>query len=318
MITYDSVTTTSTGSFLVSELERLDQTLNMPLSAVTWSRDIQLRTDVTMGDEFSSYTNSNFASQGGLSATGKSWIGKNSNAVSGIDLDIAKTTSPLRTWGQVVGYSIIELEQAMRLGRPIDTQKIEGLNLKFQMDVDEQVYLGDTDLGLTGLFNNTGVTPANVAAGGGGVTWALKTPLEILKDVQEIERAAWAASGYAVAPTELRVAPAQMVQLLQPLTIGGTSFNSIAQYIALNSLCMQQNGKPLNIQSVKWLTTAGAGSTARMVAYTNEYKYARFPMVGLQRTPLSSIGLIQSVTYFSKLGQVELPYSETLAYRDGM
>jgi hypothetical protein len=43
----------STGAFLIGELERLDQTLHMPLAAVTWSRDIDLREDVTLADEFS-------------------------------------------------------------------------------------------------------------------------------------------------------------------------------------------------------------------------------------------------------------------------
>jgi hypothetical protein len=48
-LTYDS-----TGAFLVGELERLDQTLHMPLAAVTWSRDIDLRGDVSMADDVSS------------------------------------------------------------------------------------------------------------------------------------------------------------------------------------------------------------------------------------------------------------------------
>src|ERR1700753_240182 len=51
-------TVDSSGAFLVGELERLDQTLHMPLAAVTYPRDMELREDVTIADEVSSYTGS--------------------------------------------------------------------------------------------------------------------------------------------------------------------------------------------------------------------------------------------------------------------
>ena len=64
--THDGRTVDSTGAFLVGELERLDPTLNLPLASVTWSRDIQLREDVSLGDELSSFTLSSIASAGSL------------------------------------------------------------------------------------------------------------------------------------------------------------------------------------------------------------------------------------------------------------
>src|SRR3990170_3842402 len=94
--THDGRTVDSTGAFLVGELERLDLTLHEPLAAVTWGRDIDLREDVTIADEVSSFTLSNFASAGGLGTgnglgNGKAWIGKDSTQISGISVDISKT-----------------------------------------------------------------------------------------------------------------------------------------------------------------------------------------------------------------------------------
>ena len=60
-MTFDQATVDGTGAFLVHELERLDQTLNLPLVNYTWSRDIQLREDVSIADEISSFTNTTFA-----------------------------------------------------------------------------------------------------------------------------------------------------------------------------------------------------------------------------------------------------------------
>lgn len=42
MITFDQATVDSSGAFLIGELERLDQGLNLPLVGYTWTRDIQL------------------------------------------------------------------------------------------------------------------------------------------------------------------------------------------------------------------------------------------------------------------------------------
>src|SRR5436190_18865318 len=60
--THDGRTVDSTGAFLVGELERLDLTLHEPLASVTWARDIQLREDVTVADEISSFTVSTYTS----------------------------------------------------------------------------------------------------------------------------------------------------------------------------------------------------------------------------------------------------------------
>ena len=47
--TFDQMTVDSTGAFLVSELERMDQTMHEPLLITTWSRDMPLREDVSIG-----------------------------------------------------------------------------------------------------------------------------------------------------------------------------------------------------------------------------------------------------------------------------
>jgi hypothetical protein len=99
MFTIDRATADAAGVFLVGELERLDQTLNLPLVSYKWSRDMPLRSDVSIADEVSSYTNTDFAGVGGPNPNGINWIGKESTAVPGINLDIDKTPQPLRPWG---------------------------------------------------------------------------------------------------------------------------------------------------------------------------------------------------------------------------
>lgn len=324
LMTFDQRTIDSTGSFLIGELERLDPTLHMPLVNYTWSRDIKLREDVTIADETSSYTNSTFASVGGVTPNGKAWLAKNANQIPNVQLDIGKTANPLMLWAHEMSWTLPELESAIKLGRPIDAQKLAGLQLKHQMDIDEQVYVGDTVLNVTGMVNAAAVTTGNVVAGAlGGTAWTTKTPDEILADINTLLYSAYAASGFARIPNELRLPPFQYGYIVAQ-KVSQAADKSILKYLLENNLAAQ-NGTPLNIQPLKWLIGRGAGGTPfqlgtvdRMIAYTNDPMLVRFPMVPLQRTPLEYRSLWQSTTYYGRLGVVEIVYPETIQYADGL
>ena len=325
MMTYDKMTIDSTGAFLVGELERLDQKLHEPLVAVTWGRDIDLREDVSMADEASSYTNSTFAAAGGLTPAGKNFIGKSTNAVPGIGLDIGKTVSPLYLWATEISYTIPELLSAQQLGRPVDEQKFAGMQLKWQMDIDEMIYTGDTPYGKYGLVNSTAVSKGFVGATGTGnaTLWTAKTPALILSDVNALLNSCWQAAGFAVCPTKLLLPPAQFSYITSQ-TVSTAGNISILKFLAENCISNSINGKPLDIQPLKWLTGVGTESTSpttgndRMVAYTQDKIRVRYPLVPLQRTPLEYRSLYHLTTYFGRLGCLEVVFPETLYYADGI
>jgi hypothetical protein len=315
--TYDQATVDSTGAFLISELERLDPRLHEPLVTYTWARDIDLRGDVTVGDELSSFTNSTFASAGGIEPGGKAWIGRDVNAITGIALDIGKTAQPLHLWGMELSYTLPELAIAAKLGRPIDTQKFSAMQIKWNMDIDEQVYIGDAKLGAYGITNLPSVTPTNVLSGTGGTLWSVKTPTEILADINLLINAIWLATGYARAPTKILMPPVAYSRLVSTL-ISTAGSQSIMSFLRDNSLANQINGTPVEIVPVKWLTGRGVGGLDRVVAYTQDENLIRFPMTALQRTPVEYRSLYQITTYWGRIGQVETPYPEVIGYLDGV
>ena len=312
MLTFDQATVDGTGAFLVGELERLDQTINLPLVGFTWSRDIQLREDVSIADDISSFTNTSFAAAGTPNPNGKNWIGKDSTAISGPSIDIGKTGFPLTLWGMELGWTVIELQAAAQVGRPVDTQKYDAMQLKWNMDTDEQVYRGDTQLGVKGLFNYTGVSLGNATK-----TWAASTNQEILDSINKILTDAWLASGYTLVPRDLRLPPKAFALLSQRI-VSDAGNQSLLTYLTTNTIAYHQIGAPLNIFAEKWLEGAGVGGTDRMVAYTNDKKYVRFPMIPLMNVPIQYRGIYQLTTYYGKLGAVESPYPETMAYLDGI
>ncbi|WP_275375709.1 major capsid family protein, partial [Xenorhabdus bovienii] len=77
------------------------------------------------------------------------------------------------------------------------------MQLKFNMDVDEQVYIGDADLGMTGLLNLIQVTPRAAVA-----SWTKNTkPDDIVADINIVLTDAWVSSGYALCPRKIGLAP---------------------------------------------------------------------------------------------------------------
>lgn len=312
MITYDRQTIDNSGAFLIGQLERFDPVLNMPLLAYTWSRDVDLREDVSIADESSSFSNSSFAAPSSVGTDGESWISNSTNVIAGVDLDIQKTTLPLTPWSRQLSWTVFELASALQMGRPIDSQKLDAMNQTYQLNVDRQVYVGSTILGVKGLFNQ-----ANVKTIPAAKTWASSTAMEIAKSINDGLTTAWKQTGRAVVPDSLRLPPDQYA-LLSSIIVSDAGNRSLLDYLSENTIAYKQNGKPLDIQPVKWLEAGAMQNVNRMVFYTKDRKYVQFPLVPLQRTPMEYRDLRQLVTYYSKVGAVELRYSDTMLYVDGI
>ena len=310
MYTYDKRTVDSAGAFLIGELERLDKTLNLPLVQVTWNRDIDLREDVTMADESSSFTHTSFSAPGGVNPTGKNWIGKSSTSIAGIQIDTGKYPFPLHLWGMELGWSIPELQASQQVGRPVDTQKYDGMQLKYNMDVDAMVYVGDRDVDAYGLVNNP-----DIPVGNSTLDWETAAPEQILDDVNDLLADTWKRSAYAVMPDQLRLPPQKLSRLTRPVTSAGSE--SLLKYISEKCLTFAETGRALDIKSLKWLNGRGVGGKDRALAYTKDKKYVRFPLVPMQKTPLEHRGIYHLAVYFCKIGHIEFVYPETVGYMDG-
>lgn len=309
----------STLAYFVNQLDNLDKKLYEPLYSVTWGRDIKLRTGITMANESTSFIRSNIGAIGTQSASGKPWISPNTTTLPGVSINGERVTLPLRLLGQEVSYTSVELERSQLIGQPIDAQKFNALNVLYQMNTDEMVYIGDTAVGAEGLLNSTLVTAASVTADGSGSStlWSTKTPDQILRDVNDMITAAWQASGFSVCPDKLLLPPAQYAYIAsQKISTAGNV--SILTFLEDNSISLRVNGRKLEIQPVKWLTGRGTSGADRMVCYTNDEDRVRFPMVPIRRETPYYLGIKFNAPYIWAFGEVEFVYPETVIYRDGI
>lgn len=302
----------STGAFMRGELERLDQELYAPLADFTWSRDIDLREDVTIADEVTSFMLANYAGGfGSIGGSGKSWIKGMDTTPARVSVETSKVTTPLTPWGMEVSYSIFELQKAMQVGRPIDVQKYDAMKFKHQLDIDQQVYMGDEGIGVKGLLNNDAVVAKSNLGSVDVKTMSAGDAVELFNSVLE---ASWKATQYIRIPDTILIPPALFAALASK-QLPNVDKN-VLEYVLQNNIAVSNGGK-LTIRPVKWLNDSSINSgNGRLVAYTKARDVVRFPLVQLQSMAPQFRDFMQSVPYYGALGGVEFVRSEMVYYGD--
>lgn len=302
----------STGAFLVGELERLDQELYAPLADFTWSRDIDLREDVTIADEVTSFMLANYAGGfGSIGGSGKSWIKGMDTTPARVSVETSKVTTPLTPWGMEVSYSIFELQKAMQVGRPIDVQKYDAMKFKHQLDIDQQVYMGDEGIGVKGLLNNDAVVAKSNLGSVNVKTMSAEDAVNLFNTVLE---SSWKATQYIRIPDTILIPPALFAALASK-QLSNVDKN-VLEYVLQNNIAVSNGGK-LTIRPVKWLNDSSINSgNGRLVAYTKARDVVRFPLVQLQSMAPQFRDFMQSVPYYGALGGVEFVRPEMVYYGD--
>lgn len=311
-------------AYFINQLENFDPTLHEPLVSISWARDIKLRPGITMANESTSFTRQAFGGPGTLTnaaapAGGNMpWISKETTAIASVMVNGQKVTLPLRTLGREISYTSIELDRSQLTQQPIDVQQLNAMNMLYQMNTDQMVYVGSEDVSATGLINSSEITATTVATGsGGGTAWSGKTPVEILADVNTLLSGCWLSSAYAVCPSKLLLPPVQFSYLAATL-VSSAGNQSILDFLKRNSIALSINGRELDIQPCKWLAGAGATASDRMMVYTNDLNYVRFPMVPIRRETAYYQGIRFAAPYIWAFGEIEFVYPETLRYADGI
>ena len=307
------------GAFLIGQLEKLDPILHEPLYTYTYSRDLPIRSDATIADEFTSFMNIGFGGVGGINPNGKNWFARESNVIGKAQVDYEKITQPFTPWAMGASYNLFDVAAAAAINKPLESQMVEAVRLKHQMDADELAYVGDKEVKAYGLCNNPNVIGDMAAnnAGGTSTNWADKTPQEILNDINTLLTNTWKESALAFPPSKILLPP-DKISYLNNLIVTDAGTQSVLSYLKSNNLVKQLTGKELDIQCVKWLTGAGVGGTDRMIAYTQEKDLVRLPMTPLARTNIQYSLLFIKWAYYGKMGGVEIVKSATIRYMDGI
>ena len=314
----------SLGAFYINQLELLDPIIYKPLVEVSWSRDVQLRSDVTWAAELLSYRTKAWGLTGNTSgaasvAAGKAlpYIGINSNTAPEISENYEKSLNQMYRLGYSISYSDLELESAAMAGVNLDSEKFDSLQTESQMHVDQVAYIGDVSVGsagIKGLLNNASVSAASVAGG----TWATKTADEIVADVSSAVSACYANAGFSLMPNKLLLPPAQYM-LISYKKVSDAGNISVLEYLKQKIVAINgMSTNSLEILPCKWLVGRGASAADRMMLYTNDSSYVRFPHLPLRGFPPVRGMMDMKRAYAQAVASVEFIRPQTAIYRDGI
>lgn len=116
---------------------------------------------------------------------GKSkWINTGAKDIPRVDVAGKDVNDPVHWGANSYGYNIGELASAQYLGMSLDVMKADASRRAHEEMMSTAVWTGNPELGFTGVFTTgNGIPRTTVPTGVGGVTWNLKTPDEILADV---------------------------------------------------------------------------------------------------------------------------------------
>lgn len=306
-------------AFLTAQLEKQDPRLREPLTSVTWARDIVAKT----GGGWTEFTSNYFVNYATSGPNEKGIIGGQSNAIPTIQADLLKKPYKVFTWANILKVPFVDQQKLQNIGRSLEDILDKGLRLNYQKTIDQLVYTGFTEYGVTGIVNDAGVTAASVALNAGATSrlWTAKTPDEILNDINTIIVQGWAASEYDVTgiPNHILIPPSQFAYIVsQKVSSAGNV--SILNYLLENNIA-KANGVDLTIVPCRQCIGAGAGSTDRMVAYVNDEDKLNFDLP----VPISRVMTQPVVTemayltaYAAQLGQVKFLYYQPPRYGDGI
>lgn len=311
--------TASGIAMLVGQLEKVDPTLNEPLTAVTWQRDIP----VISGGGYVNNVSSVYVSYGTSGTDEESFIYNGSTDIATAQVDLSKETWRTINFAEIMDINLLDQAAINKIGRSMEQILEDGIRLNYQKLMDKSCYRGFAKIGSYGLTNNPNVvaTTAGTAAAG-GTTWAKKTAEEILKDIDAVLVAQWEAVGYdqSAMANQIGVPPSQF-SLLTSKIVSSSGDRSIMKYVKENCLAASL-GIDLQIVPMRQLKgAASSGSADRMVAYCNDRKRLNFELtmpLGRFATGIKPETLSLLATFVAQFSELKMIYPQTIRYLDGI
>ncbi|WP_426163084.1 DUF2184 domain-containing protein [Sandarakinorhabdus sp. DWP1-3-1] len=197
--------------------------------------------------------------------------------------DIAQTQFVRANQLAGIGYewSLQELQRAARLGRNLGNDKAMAAAKVAEQFIYGIAIRGSAEKNMTGLINDAGVPAATVPADGTGATttWSTKTPDQINRDINLALNAPFTATRETQIANTLLL-PTTRMQYIASTRMGTNDNDTILKFIRENNFYKLSTGQELNIIASRELETAGAGSTARMVAYENAREVVQMHLPG--------------------------------------
>ena len=305
-------------TFLMKELEKVDDIILEPLSGTDWPRDMPVITGGGLIESIASI-DVTYASSGG---DDDNLFFEAANDIPVIQADMSKQVARTFNFAEYMAFSVMEREKMAQVGRDPETFLNKGIRLHCDKAIDQNVYRGFSKTSSTGLCNNPNVTRSGAqphTAGGTDTQWTRKTADEILNDINAAISALWRDNDCSsdALPNHILI-PVEQFGALVTRKVSDDSERSILTYVLENNLTAQQGGD-LTISPCKWCKGAGSAGSDRMVVYMNRVDRICFNLTQpLRRMDTEYSDMRIKIPYIAQFSEVRFLYPSTVRYLDGI
>ena len=305
-------------TFLMKELEKVDDIILEPLSGTDWPRDMPVITGGGLIESIASI-DVTYASSGG---DDDNLFFEAANDIPVIQADLSKQVARTFNFAEYLAFSVMEREKMTQVGRDPETFLNKGIRLHCDKAIDQNVYRGFNKTSSTGLCNNPNITRSAAVphtSGGTDTQWENKTADEILADINAAISALWRDNDCSsdALPNHILV-PVEQFGALVTRKVSDDSERSILTYVLENNLTAQQGGD-LTISPCKWCKGIGSDGSDRMVVYMNRVDRICFNLTQpLRRMDTEYSDMRIKIPYIAQFSEVRFLYPSTVRYLDGI
>lgn len=239
------------------------------------------------------------------------FIGASADDLPKVSLAATKTSVPVGYAGNMYDYTLDEMRKSQQLRIPLDTSKAKAAFRGSQEHTQRVAYFGDSERGMTGLFNN-----GNIQTDNSTVNWATATGAEMVADMNGVLVKVWENSANTHVPNTFALDSTRYAQISSKRMDTGTD-TTVLEFFLKNNLYTSLTGQPLRVVPRLQLKGAGVGGKDRMMAYElNEENLGMVNPIPWRPLAPQMKGLKVEVPCEYKVSGVEFRYPFSAAYRD--
>jgi len=173
-------------------------------------------------------------------------------------------------------YNLEEINTARLVpGTNLTTDKADAARQAYAQFMYGVAFTGNTEKGMKGLLNYTGVTATDAPSEGdinGGTNspyWTHKTSAQIISDFNSVLSGIYTGSN-TVEMADTVLLPDSALLMLGSTPLNDTSDTTILDFIQSKNIYTLTTGQRLTIRGQRALATLGSAGTGRMVAYKRD------------------------------------------------
>jgi hypothetical protein len=249
------------------------------------------------------------------------WINGNADDIPKAGTTRAKFETGVHTAGIGYGYGWEEIGRAQLLGINLPSEDADAARRAAENMVDRVALQGDTSKGFTGLFNASNVTPVAAPTGSWGTLSVpgTATSEQMVADMNASLMNVFNGTNTTSIADRLLL-PWSKYMLISTKKMSDYSDMTVLQYFLANNVYTATTGKALTVRGLRGLDTAGAGGTARLIAYRYDANVLMLHMPMPHRfLPVYQSGPLRwDVPGVMRMGGLDVRLPKEVVYLDGI